>query len=104
MEQPSWIQRLKIKWNLKSTFQVVIILNVFACTGFTVLLIKQPLLQFLAGDQGNSTLGTVLYYICILPVYNVLLLGYGFVFGQFNFFWQFEKRFLGRITSKFKQK
>jgi hypothetical protein len=103
MSQTPWIQRLKTKWNLKSTFQVVIILIVFACTGFTVLFIKRPLLQFLAGDEGNSALGTILYYIFILPVYNIFLLGYGFVFGQFDFFWQFEKRFFQRITSKFKK-
>jgi hypothetical protein len=103
MEKSSWIQRLKTKWNLNSTYQVIIVLIVFACTGFTVLFIKRPLLQFLAGDEGNSTLGTILYYIFILPVYNIILLGYGFVFGQFNFFWQFEKRFLQRITSTFKK-
>jgi len=102
-KKPSWIQRLKTKWNLESTFQVVIILIVFACTGTTVMLIKHPVMEFLAGEEGNSTLGTILYYLFILPLYNVLLLGYGFVFGQFNFFWQFEKRFFQRITSKIKK-
>jgi hypothetical protein len=101
--ETSWIDRLKKKWKLENTFQVIIILVVFACTGVTVMLIKRPILQFLAGDEGNSTVGTILYYLFILPVYNILLLGYGFVFGQFNFFWQFEKRFLQRITSKFKK-
>jgi hypothetical protein len=103
MPDTPWVQRLKQKWNLKSPFQVIVILIVFACTGITVLLIKQPLLQMLAGDKGNSTLGTVLYYIFILPLYNLLLLGYGFVFGQLNFFWQFEKRFFQRISSTFKK-
>jgi hypothetical protein len=103
MSQISWVEKLKTKWKLKNTFQVVIILVVFTCTGFTVLFIKRPLLQFLAGDEGNNALGTTLYYIFILPVYNVLLLTYGFVFGQFEFFWQFEKRFFQRITSRFKK-
>jgi hypothetical protein len=100
---PTWIDRLKKKWNLQSSFQVVVILVVFACTGITVMLIKRPILELLAGDKGNSTVGTILYYLFILPIYNVLLLGYGFVFGQFNFFWQFEKRFFQRITSKNKK-
>lgn len=97
MEQNSWIQRLKQRWKLESAFQVVIVLIVFACTGFTILFIKKPILSFLAGTRGDSTLATVLYYIFILPLYNGILLVYGFIFGQFKFFWEFEKRMFGRM-------
>ena len=92
-----WIEKLKNRWKLKSARQVIIVLLAFACTGFTVLFIKKPLLSFLAGDQGDSTVASVLYYIFILPMYNVILLGYGFIFGQFRFFWEFEKRFVERF-------
>jgi hypothetical protein len=100
MAGTSWIDRLRNKWKLQSAWQVVIVLIVFACTGFTVLIIKKPLLMFLAGDKGNSTLASVLYYILILPVYNVVLLVYGFIFGQFRFFWDFEKRSFNRLFKK----
>jgi hypothetical protein len=103
MAEPHWTERLKQRWKLKSAWHVVIVLIVFACTGFTVLFIKQPILQALAGEQDNSSVGTILYYILILPLYNVLLLCYGFLFGQFEFFWQFEKRFFQRIASTFKK-
>jgi len=99
----SWIERLRKRWNLNSIFQVVIVLVVFACTGFTVLFIKRPLLEFLAGDKGDTVIASVLYYILILPLYNLLLLAYGFLFGQFSFFWEFEKRTFKRIFSKFKK-
>jgi hypothetical protein len=99
----SWVDKLKQRWNLSSTFQVVVVLVVFACTGFSVYFLKRPLLHLLTGRETPSTVGTILYYILILPVYNILLLGYGFVFGQFDFFWQFEKRFFNRITSLFKK-
>ena len=82
----------------------MLILLVFTCTGFTVLFIKNPLLTWLAGEEGNSTLASVLYYVFILPLYNVLLLGYGFVFGQFRFFWQFEKRMVERFFSLLRRK
>lgn len=98
-----WVDKLKSRWNLKNGFQVLIVLVVFACTGFTVLFIKRPILNFLTGSEG-STLATVLYYILILPLYNLILLGYGFLFGQFSFFWSFEKRTLNRIFSIFKRK
>ncbi len=104
MTTPRWLERIKQRWQLKSAWQVVVVLIVFACTGFTVLFIKQPVLRFLAGDQGNSTLASVLYYIFILPIYNVFLLAYGFVFGQFRFFWDFEKRSFNRIFRRSKNK
>jgi len=104
MSKGSWIERLKKRWNLGSATQVVVVLIVFACTGFTVLFIKKPILQFLAGEKGNSLLASIIYYILILPLYNVILLAYGFLFGQFNFFWEFEKRFIGRIFSSRKPK
>lgn len=104
MAGPAWVEKLKQRWKLKSAWQVIVILLVFACTGFTVLLLKRPLLGFLTGNQGDTVLISVLYYLLILPVYNVLLLAYGFLFGQFHFFWEFEKRFVNRIVSKFKNK
>ncbi len=66
--------------------------------------LKKPLLYWLAGEEGNSTLGSILYYLFVLPLYNIVLLGYGFVFGQFEFFWEFEKRFAHRVLSWFKGK
>ncbi|MBT1708126.1 hypothetical protein KK062_07825 [Fulvivirgaceae bacterium PWU5] len=104
MNNSSWIEKLRQRWQLGSIFQVVIVLVVFACTGITIALIKRPLLLFLFGESAaGSTLVTVLYYIFILPLYNVVLLAYGFLFGQFDFFWKFEKRFLGRIFSGFRK-
>jgi riboflavin transporter FmnP len=99
MAPRNWIERFKLKWQLKNNWQVALILVVFACTGFTVLFIKKPILHFLAGADGDTVSATVLYYIFILPLYNVLLLAYGFIFGQFKFFWSFEKRFFKRMFS-----
>jgi Na+-driven multidrug efflux pump len=101
MATPRWIENLQRRWNVKNVWQVIVILIVFACTGFTVLFIKKPILQWLAGENETSTLATVLYYIFILPLYNVILLGYGFLLGQFQFFWAFEKRFMERFFTMF---
>ena len=97
MANSSWLEKLRLRWKLDNLRQVVIVLIVFACTGFTVFFIKKPLLHFLAGDKGDTLTASVLYYILILPLYNVLLLGYGFLFRQFDFFWNFEKRFFQRL-------
>ena len=97
----SWLQNLQDRWKVKSGLQVVVILIVFACTGFTILFIKRPLFALWFRDGDVPAWMKIAYWVLILPVYNVFLLGYGFVFGQFQFFWNFEKRFFNRIFSIF---
>ena len=99
----SWMQKLQTRWKVDSAFQVVIILVVFACTGFTILFLKRPLFQYLYGDGPIPAMTSIIYYVLILPVYNIFLLFYGFIFGLFPFFWKFEKRFFARIISIFKK-
>ncbi len=95
-----WIDRLRERWKVGSAFQVIIILVVFACTGITVLWLKRPLFDYLFEGSDVPVWATVVYYLVILPVYNVFLLFYGFLFGQFRFFWNFEKRFFARFTRR----
>ena len=95
-----WIHRLKEKWKLKNAFQVIIVLLVFTCTGLTVLLIKEPILLLVAPPEERTWLFSAVYYLLIFPIYNVVLLFYGFIFGQFHFFWDFEKRMLNRIFKR----
>lgn len=100
----NWLEKLKARWNVGSLFQVVIILIVFACTGFTVLFLKRPLFAYLFDGADVPIWATIVYYIVILPVYNVFLLFYGFIFGQFHFFWNFEKRMFSRMMGNSKKK
>jgi hypothetical protein len=96
----NWQQKLKDRWNLKSINQVWVVLLVFALTGTTVVVLRRFLQsQF---DWASEKWFVYTYYWLILPFYNLLLLGYGFVFGKFQFFWDFEKRFFNRIVSLFK--
>jgi hypothetical protein len=91
-----WINRLKHRWGV-STKQVFIILLVFAMTGTTIVFLKKPVLALFTAD-GSMNMGTsIMYYILILPVYNIFLLFYGFLFGQFSFFWAYEKSLLKKI-------
>jgi hypothetical protein len=98
-----WLEKLQERWKVGSVLQVVIILIVFTCTGFTILFLKRPLFAYLFDGEAVPVWASVLYYILILPVYNLFLLFYGFVFGQFQFFWNFEKRFFSRLTRKTKK-
>ena len=95
--QKGWMHRLAQRWGVKPS-RVLVILLVFACTGFTVMFLKRPLVSWASGtDADPPLLFSIVYYVLILPLYNLLLLGYGALFGQFNFFWSFEKRFFARL-------
>ena len=90
----SFIKSLQERWKLKSGLQVLLVLIVFACTGSSVILLKHAVG---ISNQSPSNIRLV-FYIAVLPIYNLLLLGYGFLFGQFKFFLEFEKRFFKRLN------
>lgn len=62
--------------------------------------LKRPVVTWFSGEGQQPLLFSVLYYILILPVYNAFLLLYGAVFGQFRFFWEFEKRFFNKLFGR----
>ena len=91
-------EKLKKRWNIKSNFQVIIILIVFAITGSTTVYVKQFIFNWIGiTAQTPLLLKIPLYLIVILPTYNLLLLVYGFLFGQFRFFKNFIIKFFGRF-------
>ena len=92
----SFIQKLQDRWKVDSPIKVVLILTVFALTGSTVVYLK----GFVKNYFADLWWFDILYYVAILPVYNIMLLMYGFVFGQFAYFWDFEKRFFARIFKR----
>tara|TARA_Y200000002_G_scaffold305230_1_gene260952 strand:+ start:346 stop:657 length:312 start_codon:yes stop_codon:yes gene_type:complete len=96
----SWINRLKEKWKVKNSGQFALILIVFALTGSTVLIIKRPIVDYFTIDGEKSTIFNVIYLICILPIYNIILLFYGSLLGQFDFFWNYEKKMINRFRRK----
>ncbi len=95
-EKQGFLKRLQKKWGVSAT-RVIIILIVFALTGTTVLYLKTPILNFIVGEAEKNWLHSLIYFILILPIYNIFLLIYGALFGQFNFFWEYEKKFFRRL-------
>ena len=93
-------ERLKNRWNLKSGTSLFLVLLVFALTGTTIVLIKPYIISWWFGSTQPPVWFTVMYYILILPIYNIVLLIYGAIFGQFNFFWNFEKKMFKRFQKK----
>lgn len=94
--------RLQKKWQLNSILQVIIVLVVFSLTGSTVVILRKTFFSWIGFDETTSLwLKTITYLAFIMPAYQILLLGYGALFGQFNFFWNKEKKMLSRIKRLF---
>lgn len=99
---PSWLLKLQTKWGLDSLVQVVAVLAVFTLTGSTVVYIRRFLFDIIGFDEATPTwLKIITYLVCVMPMYQILLLAYGFLLGQFSFFWEKEKKLFRRIKSLF---
>jgi len=89
------MKKLKEKWGINSNFQLFIICVVFAITGSVSAIISGPVIDYVfEGLNINKYLKFILQLIIIMPIYQVLLLFFGFIFFQFNFFLQFVKKFM----------
>ncbi len=97
------MNKLKQRWNITSNWQLVIIFIVFAITGSTAAYLSKPLMSILGITK--ESLHWAIYWplrlLLLFPVYQVLLVIIGAVFGQFKFFWEFEKKILHRMKLGF---
>tara|TARA_Y100001978_G_scaffold144439_1_gene129449 strand:- start:227 stop:532 length:306 start_codon:yes stop_codon:yes gene_type:complete len=93
------MKNLKRRWNITSNLQLVLILIVFAVNGSFAAWVAKPVTDFF--DLSPESMGPWMYYLIrillVFPIYQLTLPVVGFMFGQFKFFWEFEKKFLSRI-------
>ena len=103
----NWMKKLKEKWGITSNFQLLIIFLVFSVTGSLALWVAKPILDFFGLDK--SAVSPWIFWpiriSIIFPIYQVLIVIIGALFGQFQFFWAFEKKMLVHLGFKqFKNK
>lgn len=96
------MKKLKSRWNIDTNKQLFIILLVFSVTGSSAAKLAAPITDLLGITRD---LGWYIYWpiriLIIFPVYQVLLVFFGWVFGEFDFFWTFEKRMLRSLRLGF---
>ena len=90
------MERIKKIFKVTSTYQLIIVFVVFGITGSLSLVISEYLSDLLHLDN------IILSVIFILIVYQVLLIIIGTLFGEFDYFWEMEKKIISRF--KFKKK
>ena len=86
----------------QSPWDYILILLVFAITGSSAAYLSK-LIMPLTGIEGGFWY-VLVYILLITPIYQVLLLGYAFVFGKFSFFWEKQKKIGRWIARPFRKK
>lgn len=89
------MKKLKERWDIQSDWQLFVIFLVFAITGSTAAKFAAPTTDLVGVTRD---LGWLVYWptriFIIFPLYQVLLVFFGWLFGEFYFFWNFEKKIL----------
>lgn len=93
---------LKKRWKVNDNWQFAVIFLVFAITGSSAAKITGPLLKFFTVfKEMNPWAFNGVYIIATLVFYQFLLVFFGWLFGEFDFFWNFVKKILKSLGLKF---
>ncbi len=96
------LEHLKKKWNIKNNLDFTLIMTVFSLAGMNVSLCRKPLFHLLGVQRETAFwIKTLVYLAFVFPAYQLSLLIYGFLLGQFDFFWKKQKGLVQLIRSKF---
>ena len=88
------IQKVLKIFKVNSINRLIIIFIVFAITGsLSVILGEYVLLLFFSDDVVKDFFYWVIRILIIFPLYQILLIIIGSIFGEFKYFWSIEKKF-----------
>jgi hypothetical protein len=104
-----WLfKKLESRWVTKYRWELISIFLVFAITGSASARVSGPLLEFIGFQRAvfsDNWYWGVLYWtiriLIIFPIYQILLIIIGYLFGQYKFFRDFEEKMLSRMGLSF---
>ncbi|MCB0376284.1 MAG: hypothetical protein KDD04_10225, partial [Sinomicrobium sp.] len=93
-------KRLENRWIVQYKWEMIRIFIVFAVTGSSSVVVGRPVMALLGITKENLDpfLYWVLFSVIGLVFYQIFLVTFGWLFGQFRFFWAFEKKILNKIS------
>ncbi len=98
-----WAERLKSKWNIHSDRDFWLIMLTFALAGMSIMPIRAIIFPLIGIKVTTPLWIKILVYIPLfLPIYQLGLLFFGLVLGQFPFFWEKEKRLVRLLLGRSK--
>jgi len=96
------VKKLMTRWEVETAWQVMVILIIFTITGMSALYVKQLAFVWVGiADTTPLWIRASCWFAFVLPSYQVLFLFYGFLLGQFDFVWRFEKNSFQKIKNLF---
>jgi hypothetical protein len=96
------LERLQQKWKVNG-IQLLLILCVFAITGTATAFITKQITTWMALNVSSPWYWIVKITVLIFG-YQLLILIVAVPFGQFRFFWAYEKKILRRLARLFRRK
>ena len=93
------MDKLKKLFRVSSTYQLVVVFIVFGITGTISAAISAPVMSLfgLSLESFPELFYWPVRLLIIFPIYQVLLIIIAYLFGQFNLFWNFEKKLLKKL-------
>jgi len=95
-------KKLEKKWILTYKWEMIRVFMVFAITGSSSVFVGKPIIKLvgITKDNLSPSIYWVLYIFIGIVFYQILLVLIAWLFGQFEFFWNFEKKMLKRFGLK----
>jgi hypothetical protein len=97
------IDKLKKKWGISSNLDFIMIMLVFSLAGMSISFARPFVFHVLHLDHAPLWVKIVVYLPLIVPLYQCGLLVFGFLLGQFKFFWEWEKKWVARLSGVFRR-
>ena len=88
------MDKLKNLFRVSSTYQLIVVFIVFGITGSLSLVVSDYISGFFNLDS------IILSVIFVLVIYQFLLIIIGTLFGEFDYFWEMEKKIISRFKLK----
>jgi len=95
-------EKVEKRWAVNYRWELISIFLVFATTGSSSVFVSRPLIKLMGINRDNLPVFAywVLYIVIGFIFYQILLVLIGWIFGQYKFFWDFEKKMLRRLGLK----
>ena len=92
------IKKIQKIFKVENFSRLIVIFTVFAITGsLSVYLGKYVLLFFFSENSEQNFFYWSIRILIIFPLYQILLIIVGTIFGEFKYFWEMEKKILRRF-------
>ncbi len=93
------LDKLIKKFNAKSKVHLLIIFLIFGLSGSFSLWVSSPILLVLnlKNILDNYMLYIFFRFLIVIPIYQIILIITAIIFGEFEYFWKFEKKLLKRL-------